>query len=189
VFELTETSVITADVEAVSGNLDGIMELFDEHEEIIAGSDDANGLDPAITRTLTPGTYFIVVGSYSSTSGFYNLNIFEEDLGNCIDSELASDASESWELGFLSPDTQLQVTLFGPSRSDFDLILYEVTSLNPLLTIAVSSAAGSSSDEKLRYRVQSSVPLSYLISVVASEGAGVYTLCWSIEQPDADEGE
>ncbi len=176
--------VIDVDANSIDSPLDSILDLFNDEGDLIDSNDDFDGFDPRIETLLGSGQYFVRVRGFSSSSvGNYKLSIRGQDSGNCIENELASGASELWRLGQFKIGTQIQVLLFGPAGSDFDLLLHEVTSQNPLLTVIVDRGVSLGSREVVNYQVQSSSPKEYIavVRALSGEAGGKYTLCWSTE--------
>jgi len=185
-FVVESPGFITIDVDASSlgSPLDSLLELFNEDGDLIDENDDFEGLDPRIETLLGSGQYFVRVRGFSSSSiGDYTLTIRGQASGNCIEDELKSGATQLWRLGQFEAGTLLQVLLFGPSNSDFDLSLHEITSQNPLLTVIVDRSLNLGSRESVNYEVQSETAKEYIAVVqgLSGEAGGKYTLCWSAE--------
>lgn len=185
-FVIDDPGIVTLDVDANSlgSPLDSVLLLADAEGDLIDDSDDVDGFDPRIERLLDAGRYFVAVLGFSASSvGDYSLTIQAQSLGNCIEEHLGSGESVLWRLGTFEPGTNIQVLLFGPSGSDFDLFLHEITSQSPLLSVMVDRSASLGSDEIVNYRVQASSAKEYLaeVSALSGEAGGDYTLCWSAE--------
>jgi len=185
-FTLSETSQVEILVFAdqVGSTLDPVMSLFNSDEELLNQSDDVVDLDPLIRGQLGAGTYFVVVEGFADLSvGFYQIEIFSQSLGDCIEAELETNETDSWSLGVLEPGTRIQVSLMGPADSDFDLALLEVISDAPPVVVAVDFSLTTTSQERVNYQVRGEDAREYLAQVNAFAGDGTYMLCLSIAPP------
>jgi hypothetical protein len=182
-FTLEERGFLEVDIDAESRGsfLDAVLFILDESGNEVTSNDDDDGLDPAVRVSLNPGRYIVLIrGFLNVSSGTYDLSIFAQDAGECVDSEISQGESESWSLGEIEPGSSIQLMLEGPSDTDFDLFLYEVISNNPTFTAVVRRGVSLSSRENLRFRVSGDSAREYLVTVSAFEGSGKYALCRSI---------
>ncbi|RMG34892.1 MAG: hypothetical protein D6732_10105 [Methanobacteriota archaeon] len=62
VFNVTQQGIVTIDTFGDTG--DPIMYLYDENQNQIDFNDDSGSLFPRISRTLTPGTYYVQISPY-----------------------------------------------------------------------------------------------------------------------------
>lgn len=186
-FELEERGFVGINIDADSRGsfLDAVLFLFDENGNEIDFNDDSDGLDPEIRTTLNPGRYFLLVSGFlDASTGFYDLSVSMLEVGECLESELLVNQTESWSLGLVEPGSRIQVLLQGPGATDFDLFLYEVVSENPAVTVIVGRGVGLSSNENVTYEVKGDIARQFIIVVRAFEGSGEYLLCRSISPFD-----
>ena len=184
--ELTEISEVEVIINAdqVGSTLDPVAFLLDESGDILRLSDDAIGLDPLIQTELGVGVYFVVVaGFFDLSTGFYNIEINAQGIGDCIQSELAPDEDQLWNLGAVAPGSRIQVTLIGPGNADLDLFLSEVISIEPQVTVTVGASLSASSQERVSYQVEGTQAREFIARVSSFEGGGDYLLCASITPP------
>lgn len=179
-FQLEQPALVDIDVDAevLGSPLDGVLTLLDAKGKRIDYSNDADGRDPHLRGVLKPGRYYVVIQSHlRMTWGPYNLRVLHVR-SECVKGELKPQGSELWSLGMLAPKTVVVITLEGPEDADFILILHEVISTNPLVTLFVRI-----SREVVEYEVPGSVPKEYIVEVTSIEGEGAYTLCKFISAP------
>ena len=110
-FSVTGTSVVSAWTEG--GNLDTVGAILDSRGVSLETNDDADASNNhfGITRTLTPGTYYVQVGHYEPQgTGAYNLRIRSESVEAHNYSDLWGTPGESgWGLTLSHQDN----TIFG----------------------------------------------------------------------------
>jgi hypothetical protein len=173
---------IKLDAASIGSDLDAVLFVLDQNGESITSNDDANGADPEITVRLDAGHYYVLVEGFDGVStGSYNVDVERQDLGECVNSNLADQGSASWTLGKVEPGSLIQVVLSGPADTDFDLLLIEVLNENPPVEAIVSSSQTSGSDESINYRVKGEKPREFIIQVQSFQGSGTYLLCRSIK--------
>jgi putative cell wall-binding protein len=81
----------------------------------------------------------------------------------------------------LGEGQRLQAALTGAAGSDFDLHLYAPATEHVSDVLPVAGSAGSSSSEYFVYEVPADEAGTYYLAAHAADGAGAYSLTWTVE--------
>ena len=179
-FELRERAFVLIDVDAriLASPLDSTIRLLDADGAEIVANDDADGLDPGLGRRLDPGRYFVVVEGFdSSSSGPYRLRLRTDEPTTCQERTILDQEREVWDLGTLEPGQRRTVVLQGPTDADFDLLILDVLSEQPMVTAIWRRAFGLTSDALISFVVDGERARPFLAAVSSFRNGGDYSLC------------